>query len=362
MKQETTNRIVVAMSGGVDSSVAALLLSQQGYDVTGMMLRLWTEPEKECENSCCTPDSVAAARRVAAMIGIPFYVIDIKDLFRKEIVDFFVDGYRRGITPNPCLRCNQVIRWGFLLQEARNLGASHLATGHYARLKHENDGSIHLQKGLDPGKDQSYVLSGLTPEQLQSTMLPIGELQKSEVREIARKNDLPSAEKADSQDLCFLAGDDYRRFLRRYTPEVMQKGPIKDSEGRILGEHTGLPDYTIGQRKGLGAIQEPFYVISKDLDTNSLIIGRKEELGADACQVENMNWILGKSEGIPEKVDIKIRYKSPAVPATITLRENGTVCVKFDRRLRDITPGQQAAFYMGDTCLGGGLISQVMDQ
>jgi tRNA-uridine 2-sulfurtransferase len=361
MTAENTGKIVVAMSGGVDSSVAALLLKQQGFDVTGMMLRLWTEPDKECENACCTPDSVAAARRVAAMIDIPFYVIDIIDLFRKEIVDFFVDGYKNGTTPNPCLRCNQVIRWGFLLQEAQNLGATHLATGHYARLLKNPEGDIHLLRGLDPGKDQSYVLSGLSMAQLNSTILPIGELQKSDVREIARTNGLPTAEKADSQDLCFLAGDDYRNFLRRYAPEISQKGPIRDKQGRLMGEHTGLSDYTIGQRKGLGAIQEPYYVIRKDPGTNTLIIGKKEELGSDTCLVQNMNWILGKTEEIPEKVEIKIRYKSPAVTASISFRENGVVCVKFDRRLRDITPGQQAAFYQDETCLGGGLISQVMD-
>lgn len=356
-----TRRVVVGMSGGVDSSVAALLLKQQGYDVIGMMLRLWTEPERECDNACCTPDSMAAARRVASMLDIPFYVVDIREFFHKQIVDFFIDGYRNGVTPNPCVQCNRVIRWGFLLEEARKLGADFLATGHYARLEKGNEGQTYLRKGLDENKDQSYVLSGLTQEQLQSTLLPIGAIEKPVVRQLARDNNLPTAEKQDSQDLCFLAGDDYRNFLRRVAPEISTPGPINDTEGRILGEHTGLPDYTIGQRKGLGAIQEPYYVISKNVDTNSLIIGKKEELGSDSLCINGMNWINGKPEAAPRNVTVKIRYKAPAQPAALSFRENGLLCVKFDKPLRDITPGQQAALYIDDLCLGGGLITRDQD-
>ncbi|NMB54361.1 MAG: tRNA 2-thiouridine(34) synthase MnmA [Leptolinea sp.] len=359
MKNISSKKVVIAMSGGVDSSVAALVLKQQGYDITGVLLRTWTEPEKECLNSCCTPESMAAARNVAAILNIPFYVIDARDIFHTEIVDFFIDGYRRGITPNPCVRCNQVIRWGYLLEEAHNMGASHLATGHYARIVFGDTGSVILKKGLDEGKDQSYVLSGLSPEQLRCTILPIGEMKKSEVREIARQSGLTTAEKKDSQDLCFLAGDDYRHFLRRNAADIFKSGEILDTSGRTIGRHNGLPDFTIGQRKGLGAIQEPYYVIHKDIEKNVLIAGKAEELGANACFVENMNWITDPDTIAFNSIQVKIRYKAPAVPATIELPGNGSVCVKFNRDLRDITPGQQAAFYDKDNCLGGGQISQV---
>jgi tRNA-specific 2-thiouridylase len=361
MTAANSKKVVVGMSGGVDSSVAALILKEQGYDVIGMMLRLWTEPERECDNACCTPESMAAARRVAAMIGIPFYVADIKDFFHKEIVDFFVDGYRKGVTPNPCVRCNQVIRWGFLLEEAKKLGADCMATGHYARLERATDGQVFLKKGLDEHKDQSYVLSGLTQTQLQSTLMPIGGMEKPAVRQLARERNLPTADKQDSQDLCFLAGDDYRNFLRRVAPEISTQGEIRDTNGHILGEHTGLPDYTIGQRKGLGAIQEPYYVIRKDVESNSLIIGKKEELGSDTLTIDGMNWINGSPVDMPRNVTVKIRYKAPAQPAEISLRENGSLCVKFEKPLRDITPGQQAVLYVNDLCLGGGLITRVKD-
>jgi tRNA-specific 2-thiouridylase len=346
------------MSGGVDSSVAALLLVQAGYDVTGMMFRLWSEKGKGDRNSCCTPDSVAAARRAAAIIGIPFYVVDVQDLFHREIVDYFIQGYKLGETPNPCIRCNQVIRWGALLEEAGNIGGDFLATGHYARLEENKDGTISLRKGLDEWKDQSYVLSGVSQEKLQKTLLPIGSMQKSAVRNMARENNLPTAEKHDSQDLCFLAGEDYRKFLKRNSPEILISGPIKNLKGEIIGQHSGLPNYTIGQRKGLGAIQEPYYVLAKEAETNTLWIGLNEEMGSDSCLVEDINWI-SHPQIFPLRAEVKIRYKAPPVSAEISSNESGELCVKFDKKLRDITPGQQAAFYLEDQCLGGGKITRV---
>lgn len=359
MNSNSSRKVVVGMSGGVDSSVAALLLVQAGYDVTGMMLRLWTEPGKEDRNTCCTPDSVAAARRVAAIIGIPFYVVDIRDLFHKEIVDYFIQGYRLGETPNPCIRCNQVIRWGALLEEAENIGADYLATGHYARLEENNDGCIYLKKGLDESKDQSYVLSGVPVAKLHKTLLPIGNIQKSAVREIARTNKLPTADKQDSQDLCFLAGEDYRDFIKRNSPEILVPGSIKNMQGEIIGQHSGLPNYTIGQRKGLGAIQEPYYVIKKDSESNTLLVGKNEQMGSDTCEVVDINWITRPLQTQSLNVEVKIRYKAPPVSASISSGGIGALCVKFDKQLRDITPGQQAAFYLKDVCLGGGKISRV---
>lgn len=362
MMDYSKEKVVVAMSGGVDSSVAAFILKQKGYNVTGIMLRTWTEPENECKNACCTPESMAAARKIAAMLDIPFYVLDAREYFRKEIVEFFIDGYRRGITPNPCVRCNQVVRWGFLLDEVRNMGANYLATGHYARITSEISGWIYLKRGLDANKDQSYVLSALSQDQLKSTLLPIGDRQKHDVREIARKNNLPCAEKKDSQDLCFLAGDDYREFLRRNARHIFLPGDILNTGGQRLGTHNGLPDYTIGQRKGLGAFQVPHYVLSKNREENTLTIGNLDELGSDTCTIDTMNWIINPSHKKPESAQIKIRYKAPPVPATILYRDNGSLCIKFVRKLRDITPGQQAVFYSDDICLGGGQISQVNSQ
>ncbi|TLN20910.1 tRNA 2-thiouridine(34) synthase MnmA, partial [bacterium] len=252
--------VVVAMSGGVDSSVAAALLVSQGYPVTGVMLRLWSEPGCEDSNRCCTPDAMAQARRVAAMIGIPFYALDVQQRFRDEVVESFIEGYSAGITPNPCLVCNRQIRWGFMLNQALAMGAEFMATGHYARVEREAAGPVRLMRALDPKKDQSYVLSGLSQEQLAHSMFPLGGMEKSAVRELARKFALPVAERADSQDLCFLAGGNYREFLARVGGRDLPRGPIVNRQGKVLGEHQGLAGYTIGQRKGLGiAAPDPLY-------------------------------------------------------------------------------------------------------
>ena len=258
-------KIAVAMSGGVDSSVAAAMLADQGYQVFGMMLRLWSEPGSEADNRCCTPDAMALARRIAGQLNIPFYAIDAKDIFRDTVVEYFLDGYTHGVTPNPCLMCNRHIRWEFLLNRALALGADYMATGHYARVRREPGQPVRFSAGLDPGKDQSYVLSVLNQDQLRRAVFPIGELQKSEVRELAEKFGLPSASVKDSQDLCFLAGTDYPNFFTRYAPQSVDPGEIVTRDGEVLGNHNGLAFYTIGQRKGLGiAHPEPLYVLEKD--------------------------------------------------------------------------------------------------
>ena len=245
-------KVVVAMSGGVDSSVAAALLKQQGYEVIGMMLRLWSEPGKEDSNRCCTPDAMALARRVAAKLDIPFYVVDAKDVFRKTVVEYFLDGYARGETPNPCLICNRQIRWEFLLNHALALDAEFMATGHYAR-KHDDNDKYQLLRAVDKTKDQSYVLHVLNQEKLKRALFPVGDYTKPEIRKIAESFGLPTASRHDSQDLCFLAGDDYRNFLQRNAAEMLKPGKITRRDGEVVGEHNGLANYTIGQRKGLGS-------------------------------------------------------------------------------------------------------------
>ncbi len=350
-------KVVVAMSGGVDSSVAAALLVDAGYDVTGMMLRLWSEPGSEENNRCCTPDSMADARRVAGQLGIPFYVIDAKNAFREQVVQNFIDGYSRGVTPNPCLVCNKQIRWGILLEQALSIGAEYLATGHYAQISRNETGLVELRQGIDPQKDQSYVLSVLTQSQLERTLLPIGGYSKPKVREMARGYGLAVAERADSQDLCFLAGKDYREFLGRYVPMAIKPGKITDSSGTTLGGHNGLAFYTIGQRKGLGiSSPTPLYVLEKRTNENVLVVGSEVQMGQKKLIADRVNWISGSipSEGF--HAGVKIRYRSTMINALVLPVENDKVEIEFDQAVRDITPGQRAVFYEGDRVIGGGNI------
>ncbi|MDQ2691703.1 MAG: tRNA 2-thiouridine(34) synthase MnmA [Chloroflexota bacterium] len=350
-------RVVVAMSGGVDSSVAAALLKEQGYDVAGMMLRLWSEPGKEDTNRCCTPDSMAQARRVAARLDIPFYVIDAKDVFRETVVQYFLDGYARAETPNPCLICNRQIRWTFLLDHALALGAEYMATGHYVRIRRDERGQSQLLRAVDRGKDQSYVLHVLTQEKLKHALFPVGDYPKTEIRAIAEKHGLPTASRKDSQDLCFLGGEDYRHFLQRNAADILQPGGIVTRDGRSLGEHSGLANYTIGQRKGLGlASPVPLYVLGKDAVTNRLIVGTQDELGSHELTARDISWISGEAPREPFRAEVKIRYTAREAGALVTPVEGDRVQVRFDAPQRDITAGQAAVFYQGDVLLGGGII------
>jgi tRNA-specific 2-thiouridylase len=351
-------KIVVAMSGGVDSSVAAALLKQQGYDVIGMMLRLWSEPGKEESNRCCTPDSMAQARRVAAKLDIPFYVVDAKNIFRETVVQYFLDGYSRGETPNPCLLCNRQIRWTFLLDHALALGAEFMATGHYARRVTGDGGRVALLRAVDNSKDQSYVLHVLTQEKLRRTLFPIGDYPKTEIRQIAESFGLPTASRKDSQDLCFLAGDDYRNFLQRNAPEINQPGEIVTRDGKVIGQHNGLANYTIGQRKGLNISSPvPLYVITKHAPRNTLVVGTADELGFTELTARDVNWVSGDAPSGPFRAEVKIRYTARPAWAEVTPLENGTRSkVKFDAPARDVTAGQAAVFYVGEEVLGGGII------
>ena len=357
MSAEKRQTVVVAMSGGVDSSVAAALLLEQGYRVLGVMLRLWSEPGREDSNRCCTPDAMAQARRVAAKLGFPFYPLDARQAFKNQVVSYFLDGYTQGITPNPCLVCNRHIRWGMLLNYALSLGADCMATGHYARLRRDEAGNVQLLRGLDQAKDQSYVLHVLQQKQLQRAMFPVGEYTQAEVRQLAHRFDLPVAERPDSQDLCFLAGDDYRNFLLRQQPQVLSTGPILNRQGEQLGEHNGLAFYTLGQRKGLGiAAPEPLYVLEKDTARNALIVGVQSELGRTTLLTGEVNWLDGSPPQAPLFASVKIRYKAADAPAEIQPLPGNRAAVRFRQPLRDITPGQAAVFYQDERCLGGGII------
>jgi tRNA-specific 2-thiouridylase len=353
----SNKRVVVAMSGGVDSSVAAALLKQQGYEVIGMMLRLWSEPNAENSNRCCTPDAMAQARRVAAMLDIPFYTVDAKEIFHQNVVQFFINGYAQGVTPNPCLVCNNTVRWSYLLDRALAFDAQFLATGHYARLAYPQKGQTLLLKAIDNQKDQSYVLHILDQKRLSHALFPLGDLTKASVRAIAHDFNLPVAERKDSQDLCFLGDGNYQDFLKRNHTASIHPGPIISADGKILGEHQGLAFYTIGQRKGLGiSSSEPFFVIEKDVKTNSLIIGNKKDTLRLVLVAGNTHWVSGEAPVSSVRAQIKIRYKAPEVWGMVSPLDNGQIRIEFDDPVVDITPGQAAVIYNGDVCLGGGII------
>lgn len=351
-------QVIVAMSGGVDSSVAAALLQQEGYEVVGMMMRLWSEPGRAAHNRCCTPEAMGVARRVAGQLGIPFYAVDAKQTFRDTVVEYFMAGYTSGDTPNPCLACNRHIRWEFLLQRALALGADYMATGHYVRLSRRPGEPVRLFEAADQAKDQSYVLSVLRQDQLRHALFPLGEYTKPEIRQIAADLKLPAAQSKESQDLCFLGGEDYRDFLRRNLPNIERPGPILDRRGKTLGEHRGLVNYTIGQRKGLGiAAPEPLYVLDKDPAHNALIVGAAEELGQRELRTRTVNWLSGRAPQEPFRARAKIRYRASLAPGLITPLEDGGICAVFEQPLRDITPGQAAVIYSDEgEVLGGGLI------
>lgn len=350
-------RVVVAMSGGVDSSVAAALLVEQGYDVVGIMLNLWSEAGSAQVNRCCTPADVAIARSIADQLDIPFYYLNVAESFKSIVVDFFVEEYAAGRTPNPCLKCNRHVRFELLLNKALGLGARYLATGHYARIRSTPEGRYQLLRGVDPNKDQSYVLSVLGQQELAHAMFPLGEMTKPEVRAHAARLNWPVAEKVESQDLCFLGRGDYRQFLRRHAPESIRPGVIRDTSGRALGQHGGLPFYTIGQRKGLGlAVTEPLYVVAKDAHDNSIVVGTAAELGRSECVARDMHYVSGITPVDPFRASAKIRYKAREAPVTVH-PEGRLARVAFAEPQRDITPGQGLVLFAGEVVLGQGIIT-----
>jgi len=371
------------MSGGVDSSVAAALLHEQGYEVIGVTMRLWTEERPEQfsgHQQCCSVEDIDDARRVAGQLGIRHYVMNFEEEFREHVVDRFVAEYAAGRTPNPCVRCNEHIKYRALLDRLPAFEADFVATGHYARVVHESRLAVHdsdvdhspdvirnpaelrhgthrLLRGVDASKDQSYVLYMLGQEQLSRLLLPIGGLTKDEVRAHARRLGLDVAAKPDSVEICFVPGNDYRAFVEQRVP--LTPGEMRDTEGAAVGEHRGIAAYTVGQRKGLGlAVGEPRYVTGIDAERNIVTIGPEEDLFADTAEVLEVAWVVGEAPGAGSAIEAKARYRAEPASARLVECHGARAVVRFEKRQRALTPGQAIAFYSGEEVLGGGTIER----
>ncbi|MTI70804.1 MAG: tRNA 2-thiouridine(34) synthase MnmA [Firmicutes bacterium] len=358
------NKVVIGMSGGVDSSVAAYVLKSKGYDVIGVTMKLWQEDNdiEERENGCCSLSAVEDARRVANKLDIPFYVMNFKDIFKEKVVDYFLDEYGKGRTPNPCIACNRYVKFEELLRRAKSLGAYYVATGHYAKITYdENKERYLLKKAETVAKDQTYALYNLTQDQLKHTLMPLGDYNdKEEVRKIARKLDLVVADKKESQEICFVEDDDYSRFIKENADYKINPGYFTDTKGNILGKHKGITHYTIGQRRGLGlALGKPVYVVDIDAKNNQVIVGDNEEVFGKELYAEDINMISIENIEKPLKVKAKIRYNSYEQPATIYPIDKDKVKVVFDKPVRAITSGQAVVFYDGDNLVGGGTIQRI---
>jgi tRNA-uridine 2-sulfurtransferase len=351
-----SGRALVAMSGGVDSSVAAALMLEDGWDAVGVTLKQWEEADGSLPTTgCCTVADAEDARRVSAQLGMPHYVLDYVARFRGEVVDRFGADYAAGRTPNPCIECNRRVRFDALLTRTAELGCDVLVTGHHARVRRDGD-RYRLLKAVDGSKDQSYVLHMLGQSQLASIRLPVGEMTKDEVRKRAAALGLRTATKADSQDLCFVGAGGYRSFIRRHFPDAARPGPIVDHDGSVLGRHDGTVDFTIGQRKGIGvAVGEPRYVVEVQPGTATVVVGRKEDLLVDGCRVEDVSFVAGEPPS-PLEIDVKVRYRSSPEPARI-VGDGAGWSVWFDRPMGGVAPGQAAVFYRDDEVVGGGTIA-----
>ena len=346
-------RVVVAMSGGVDSSMAAVLLKDAGYEVIGVTMQIWPSDEQTRFGGCCGIDAVEDAKRVANKLGIPHYVMNFRDIFAQTVIANFCQEYSLGRTPNPCIRCNQYVKFDALLERAKELDADFIATGHYARIEQSPNG-YRLLKAVDPTKDQSYFLYTLGQRELQHLLLPIGNLHKAEVRRLATERGLPTATRPDSQDICFIPDNDYREFIAEHVP--LESGDIVDTKGKVLGKHRGLALYTVGQRQGLGlASDKRLYVLKLDASSNRLVAGTEDELLCDKLFANELSWVSGEAPGEPINVTAKVRYKSPEAAAKVHPRD-GVAEVQFHQLQRAIAPGQAVVFYQGEAVLGGGII------
>lgn len=348
------------MSGGVDSSAAAALLLEQGYDVVGVTLKLWPQDcVSRAEDKCCGPQAVTDARSVCHKLGIPYYLIDEAAEFHNKVIQYFADEYKAGRTPNPCVMCNQNLKFGTLLTRARQLGADYIATGHFARVERRDDGRTLLKRGRDPKKDQSYFLFSLRQDQLERSIFPLGEKTKADTREVARECQLKTADKEESMEICFVPDKDYGRFLQQAHLAEKHTGDIVNLRGEVLGQHEGIEFYTIGQRKGLGISSiRPLYVIELDAERNRVIVGDDHELDKDEFVVDRCNWIPFVESPAALEVSAKIRYNHPGTAATVTLLPMNRARVKLHIPQRAITPGQACVFYQEDLVVGGGWITR----
>lgn len=355
-------RAVVAMSGGVDSSVAALLARQAGFETIGVTLRLYDNEDIGIprEKTCCSLDDVNDARAVASRLGMPFYVFNFKESFHKEVIGRFVSSYERGETPNPCIECNRYVKIGKLVERAQEIGFPYVATGHYARVEWDEDmGRWLLKKGLDPDKDQSYMLYSLTQKQLSRLLLPLGGLSKNEVRQMAEEHGFLNARKRDSQDICFVPQGDYAGFIQRYAGKTFPPGPFVGFRGEVYGEHKGIIRYTVGQRKGLGlSFPQPMYVCGLDAKQNRVLLGKQEQLFSKTLIAHDINLISVKDIGSPMKVKAKVRYRQAEQPAAVVQTGPDTLRVEFDFPQRAVTKGQAVVLYQDDIVVGGGTISE----
>ena len=355
------NRVVLGMSGGVDSSVAAYLLKEAGYDVIGITMQIWQENEEysEREGGCCSLSSVDDARMVADKIGIPFYVMNFKEIFREKVIDTFVEDYLEGETPNPSIACNRYIKFDELLRRAEGLGADYVATGHYAKIYEEN-GRYVLEKAADDHKDQTYALYNLTQVQLSKTLMPCGDYPKEKIREIAREIDLVTADKKDSQDICFVEDGNHGNFVYSMVPAKKNPGNFVDRDGKVLGTHKGIAYYTIGQRKGLGlALGKPVFVMGISKERNEVIIGDDEDLMHDTLIIDDVNLIMQDELTEPIRLQGKIRYAARPAACTLYPMADGRIKVVFDERQRAMTKGQSAVFYDDLKVFGGGTIREI---
>ncbi len=366
-------KVVVAMSGGVDSSVAAYLLKKKGFEVIGLSFELWDARDIKKSNVCCSVETINIAKEVSRKLGIEHYTVDVRDVFYTYVIESFCDSYVSGTTPNPCILCNKFIKFDLLLKKAHELGADMIATGHYARVKYSNELRVTsnklkdsnsslvtrhlLLKGVDPKKDQSYALYVMRQEELSKTIFPLGELRKNETREIAKEAGLINALRAESQEICFVGEGNYVDFIKNSANGPLTPGSVVNTEGKVLGEHKGLALYTIGQRKRLGvSSSEPLYVVDIRRDTNTLVVGRREDAMKKAFKVKGINYISIDSLSKPIKANVKIRSTMEEEPVAITPLDKGWAMVEFDTPQWAPTPGQSAVFYDGEIVVGGGII------